>query len=134
MVPGLLPSGNQEIGASQTDKIRQIIAGPDGHDIGAQSHGEVEQVYGSISWRSGTSGTSIASPHVCGGVALYLGKDPSLSPNHIWLPQLMLQLLNHLKILQKENPQSSPVTTLQWLGCQKMLSMVTQMQIGEVTV
>jgi len=29
------------------------------------------------------SGTSMASPHVCGGVALYLGKDPSLSPSDV---------------------------------------------------
>ena len=46
-VPGVLTKGDAEIGASQADKIRQIIAGPYEDDIGVQSHGEVEQVYGS---------------------------------------------------------------------------------------
>jgi len=40
-------NGNKVIGASQADRIHQIIAGPDGDDIGAQSHGEVEHIYGS---------------------------------------------------------------------------------------
>jgi len=45
--PGVIPQGDDEIGASQANKIRQIIAGPNGDDMGAQSHGEVLQVYGS---------------------------------------------------------------------------------------
>jgi len=46
--PGVIP-GDNEIGAlSAEDSIRQIIAGPNGDEIGAQSHGEVEQVYKSV--------------------------------------------------------------------------------------
>jgi len=56
--PGVITEGGGEIRSPQADKILQIIAGPDGDniiaqshdgdDIGTQYHGEVEQVYRSV--------------------------------------------------------------------------------------